>query len=70
MICPRCRQGDILKVLVKELQVETFLCDECDAMWFNRIDIENMSFVDFETYMVSKGLDSTWNEIIIVKNDI
>ncbi len=70
MMCPRCKQGNILKVLIKELRVETFLCDECDAMWFNRINIGKMPFVDFETYMISKGLKSAWNEIIVVDSKI
>ena len=70
MICPRCNQGSILKVLIKELQVETFLCDECDTMWFKRIDIGNVPYIDFGIYMISKGLNSTWNEIIIVNDEI
>ena len=69
MICPRCDQGSVLEVLIRELQVETFLCDECDAVWFDHIDVENMPFVDFGTYMINKGLNSTWNEIVIVNDN-
>ena len=47
MICPRCNQGEIYRILIKRLQAETFLCDDCEAMWFNRIEIGNVPFVDF-----------------------
>lgn len=70
MICPRCNQGEIFKVLINKLQAETFLCDECDAMWFKAIDIGNVPFVDFGTYMISEGLSPTWDEMIVVNSSI
>ena len=68
MIFPRCNQGEIYKILIKGLQAETFLCDDCEAMWFNRIEIGNVPFVDFGTYMISKGLTPTWSAIIVINN--
>lgn len=54
MICSRCEQGEILEISINELNVKSFLCDECEAMWFNFEDIGKVPFVDFGTYMISK----------------
>ena len=56
MICSRCEQGEILEISINELNVKSFLCDECEAMWFNFEDIGKVPFVDFGTYMISKNL--------------
>lgn len=37
--CPYCGQGSLLKVTLKRINVESYICDECDVIWYNYADI-------------------------------
>jgi hypothetical protein len=63
MWCPRCIQGYIREVRINALNVDGFLCEECDALWFRRDDVGPTGFVDFTTFMEGRGLKGLWSEV-------
>ena len=50
IVCPRCDgQGHILKKLIKFNKEMIYICDECDAIWFNDEKIQSGNFIDYST---------------------
>ena len=68
MWCPRCNQGFIREVRINALNLDAFLCEECDALWLGRDDIGPTSFVDFTTFMEARGLKGLWSEVTLKKS--
>lgn len=68
MLCPRCKQGDIVEATVKAIEKDIYVCQECEATWFTPHEISVTSFVDFGTYMEEIGLSPLWDELNIKKN--
>jgi hypothetical protein len=69
IVCPRCDgQGTVLKATITKLNRTIFLCDECDATWFDQHLISNTDFIDFTTYMEAAGLPAVYSEIEIVSD--
>lgn len=46
MMCPKCEEGTIRKILFKKDNRTGFLCDFCGAVWFEG---ENISFASGHT---------------------
>ena len=67
MLCPRCEQGDIVEAKVKKTGGSIYVCQECEAIWFNAEKIGDSSFVDFGTYMVKIGLPPLWDELSVTQ---
>ncbi|WCE32068.1 hypothetical protein [Vibrio sp. SCSIO 43137] len=65
MWCPRCEQGEVVKATIKKTQNTIYVCDECEATWFNKSEIDSKSFVDFGSYMKSIDLEPLWSEIAV-----
>ncbi|MDN3649568.1 hypothetical protein QWZ13_18010 [Reinekea marina] len=63
MLCPRCSQGSIIEARIRAKNEKIFLCEECEATWFKKEHIRGGKWVDYGTYMQSKGLKPLWNEI-------
>ena len=61
-ICPRCMQGIVLDKILKFNKQHIFICDECDAVWFDINNISSMTFIDFVTYMESYSRTDQWIE--------
>ncbi len=67
--CPICAfhdgEGVIDHILIKKLNLEAYVCDECNACWFKKEDIsaEANSFVEFGLFMESKGLTEAPSEV-------
>ncbi len=68
MLCPRCEQGDIVKVRVKANGVCLFVCQECEASWFSSEKVGVEAFVDYVTYMEGLGLPPLWSELEIISD--
>ena len=55
-VCPRCNgNGTIYKVIVVDLHLELYVCDECEASWKDRNLISVESFEDFSTFLEKNG---------------
>ena len=65
MWCPRCEQGEIVKAMINQNKSMIYVCEECEATWFNQADINEKSFLDFGTYMMSINLQPLWSELTV-----
>ncbi len=66
MLCPRCVQGEVVKVRIIANDTRLFVCQECEASWFLYEDIGVKAFVDYGTYMEGLGLKPLWSELQII----
>lgn len=66
MLCPRCEQGDIVKVRVVGDEKYLYVCQECEASWFLCEDIGIKSFFDYGGYMKGIGRKPLWSELEII----
>lgn len=66
MVCPRCLQGQVAAVCLNALNRTAYLCEECDALWFQRERIASTTWVDFGTFMEAQGHRGTWAEVTIL----
>lgn len=56
-ICPRCDgQGLLDHIRLNSLNLEGYLCDECDAFWVKGEEITKETFKDFSTFLEEKKL--------------
>lgn len=65
MWCPRCDQGEVVMATINKTKDAIYICEECEATWFNESDIGEKPFVDFGIHMKSLGLEPLWSEITI-----
>ncbi|MBL7684574.1 MAG: 3'-5' exonuclease [Deltaproteobacteria bacterium] len=54
--CPRCNQGWVSHIYIRDLKVEGWLCDECDAFWFTKELIKMETFIGLSTFLDSHGI--------------
>lgn len=70
MLCPRCEQSKILKVWIKKLSKEAFLCGVCEALWFEKDNINKLTFIDYGSYMMTVNLLPIFDEIDILSEEL
>jgi transcription elongation factor Elf1 len=61
--CPRCDQGWVVQVYIKGLEQHGYLCDECEALWFDVENITQFNFVDYSTFMEAKGFGRPYEQL-------
>jgi hypothetical protein len=68
MICPSCEQGELLHVRIIPLDLEGFICDECEGFWEGSDidDIDIRKGTAFQTRMEEKQLFATWDQLEIL----
>ena len=55
VVCPRCDgNGLVCKLIILPLNQVAYVCDECEATWFNE-DIRFENFVNLAPYVESLG---------------
>lgn len=64
--CPRCECGMLYIFKKHELTKRIILCNECDAMWLEDMDIQygtyGKDFYDYTTYMEEHGIHNPWEQ--------
>jgi uncharacterized protein (DUF983 family) len=70
MTCPFCEEGRVYRVRLAALDRIAFLCEECDALWFEKSQIARDTYVVFEVYMEAHGRPGRWSEVEILEKDI
>lgn len=61
--CPFCDgQGVIYKAIIKETQIEIYICDECDTVWRDR-NIKEDNCERFKDIMNKIGYKGLWSEL-------
>ena len=67
MKCPRCdQQGDVILVVIRKTGERVLLCDECDALWTEDMEVSKSNFQDFATYVNKYGLNGSWADLEVV----
>jgi len=66
MLCPRCEQGDVVKVRIVNRGSCLYVCQECEASWLLFEDIGVKSFFDYGEYMEGIGRKALWSELEII----
>lgn len=65
-LCPRCRSGILYIFKKNEIDRKIILCDECDAMWLEGMDIRygvyGKDFYDYTEYMTRHGINNLWDQ--------
>ena len=67
MACPRCEQGWVFAALIKSRSQQIWICQECEAVWFDPGAVTHPgNWIDYTTYMESIGLTPLWSELELV----
>ena len=65
-ICPRCLSGVLYIFKKSGIDNKIILCDECDAMWLDSMDIHygvyGKDFYDYTEYMTKHGINNIWDQ--------
>jgi transcription elongation factor Elf1 len=65
MLCPRCEQGEVVEARIKKTAQIIYVCQECEATWFEKEKIGIEKFVDFGTYMEEHKMRPLWRELCL-----
>ncbi len=66
-LCPRCEQGEVVCARVKKTQKMIYICDECEAVWFSKSEIEYATFNYFNLFMGRQEIPALWEEIEVLR---
>lgn len=66
MICPYCKQGDILKANVKINHQIIFICEECDTVWNENETISSQTGRAFENFANQLNIRALWDELGLI----
>jgi uncharacterized protein (DUF983 family) len=61
--CPRCNQGWVFDSRVRATGQLVRVCEECEALWSDKVPVAESNFEDMATYLRSIGLKGEWSEI-------
>ncbi len=68
VVCQRCNgNGLIYKASLLPMNQVAYICDECDATWLDYQNISIKNFLNFTTYVNSRGY--TYDQIQVVNED-
>jgi hypothetical protein len=68
MTCPACEQGVLIHVRIKPLNLEGFICGECEGFWEGNslAEIDEYMGRGFLMRMEEKRLPATWDQLEIL----
>jgi hypothetical protein len=62
--CPFCDgQGIVHKAKVEKLNHTIYICDECDTIWPEGMEVNKENCNRFEDFMSDNGLKPLWSEL-------
>jgi hypothetical protein len=63
-LCPRCdEQGTVATYLVRQTGEHVRVCDECDALWPDGVQVAPNTFLDLTDYLGQRGRPGLWTEL-------
>ena len=63
MICPKCEEGEIIKIRFLYNGTIAFLCRFCDTLWFDREHIDAITGHDFNAFSQDQDFEYTVEEL-------
>ena len=67
MYCPYCEYGIVLRAHLQINEESIYICEECDTVWRNEVD--NKNGTSFKSFMKEKGLEPSWENIIVEQGE-
>jgi len=67
--CPECNQGWLHAVVIRALNQNAYICDECEATWLKRNEIGVLRPVSFTLFMQNLGLNGLWSEVTEIDDE-
>jgi bifunctional N-acetylglucosamine-1-phosphate-uridyltransferase/glucosamine-1-phosphate-acetyltransferase GlmU-like protein len=62
MVCPKCEEGKVKKIILKQGQKEAYLCDICEALWFEGENIKNHTAHTLRSYSQGENIEYSVEE--------
>src|SRR6185312_4471772 len=63
MMCPRCNEGILQKIQVKDTGERAFLCDTCEGLWFEDEEIKQFCKRTLSMYGSGNDLEYGFSEL-------
>lgn len=63
MTCPKCEEGEIVKIRFKRSERVAYLCDFCQALWFEGEEINFATGHTLDSYREGGDVDYTLDEV-------
>ena len=63
MVCPKCEEGNITKIKFKKSGKIAFLCEVCNALWFEEEHIDLTTGHTLTSYSQSEDIGYTVEEL-------
>jgi len=64
--CPVCGEGPIVSARIKRLNMDIFICEECEAFWLGANEIGVVKSNHFPGFSKENGLSGLWSELEIL----
>ena len=65
--CPFCaHQGVIYKAKVSKLDIQIFICDECDTIWYSE-NISEDNCINYKIFLKEHNLGDLWSNLVEVE---
>ena len=66
MVCPYCKQGEIIKARLKVNNSIISICEECDTVWKENEKISNTTGKGFEFIASEQKIKPVWDELEVL----
>lgn len=63
--CPCCKHGELLNTIVKLVEEEVTICEECEVVWVKDDIINENTGTSLYRYATRIGIKPLWSELII-----
>lgn len=63
MLCPKCEEGDITKIVFKKNKQYASLCEFCGTVWFNDELIHEATGHSIQSVTGDGGIDYTFEDV-------
>lgn len=63
MICPKCDEGRIITIKFKRVNKTAYVCDYCDALWFDEESINRDTNHTLRSYSQDEDLEYTIEKV-------
>jgi ribosomal protein L37AE/L43A len=67
--CPFCEQGIVCRAKVGKLDCFIYICDECDTIWRDGVELVEGNGQSFDGFMKANGLEPLWSELTDIERD-
>ena len=67
--CEVCDQGFIRHYRINPLNIEAYICEECDALWLKKDEIRHDNYTAFSTFLDQHNLSLNSDTVTALDED-